>query len=152
MLASFTQALSAKNKWNFDGTQFVCKEKGTGGLVCYAVRKEEAKHIPITGNLNGTLGIAIKWMHLGSAAGEAGPPFLLVAVPEMDADSFEVFETKGLTNTATIGQVGYLAFTQSSCGNKGIFNWFIKNLVVPSLVKSNHFHQCKVNYHKLTYL
>jgi len=144
MCAAFSNYLNAKMKWNFDGTQFICKAEREGALVCFAKRR--TAEVPATCDCDGTLPIAIKWLHMGNAYGEVSPLFLLVAVSDMEPDIFEVYEIPGLSSTAAQGQIGYLAFAQSRCGNAALFTWYVKNIVIPTIKKLRDFYKCKVSY------
>ena len=85
MCATFSNYLNAKMKWNFDGTQFICKAEREGALVCFAKRRTD--EVPATSDGDGTLPIAVKCLHIGSAYGEVSPLFLLVAVTDMDPNA-----------------------------------------------------------------
>lgn len=150
MLKSFTGHLNPYLIWNFDGTQFVCKDSGADSLVCYVLDKNN--RAPVTSEAADSLPMAIKWLHGCSAAGEAIPLVLLVAIPEMGQDDFFWSRVPGLQNTAAVGGFGYLAFTKTRAGNGKFFKWFLETVAIPTVVDCRDHHELKVTEHAVNYL
>jgi hypothetical protein len=74
------------------------------------------------------------------------PLFLLVAIDELGPEDFEVFEVPGLHVTATMGQVGYIAFAKSRCGNMACWKWMYLNHTLPFCNSIRQQYNFKVKY------
>jgi hypothetical protein len=143
MLAAFTKLLWRQCIWNIDATQFKISENFADDTV--DIIKDEEDDSPISTNSAGKeIGIAIKWMQMGSAHGESAPLVLMVALKDMKEDQFYVAEIPGLSSTTDVGRVGYLVFCKSRAGNKDFFRWFIEHIVIPTVTKSRESHEAKV--------
>lgn len=125
--------------WNWDGTTFIVTVDGKNRLVITV--KVEGDTRPLSLVDDESLDIFIKWMHMGSAAGEAIPFVLLVAVDALGPDECEVFEVPGMTYTVVAGTVGYLCFTKTRAGNAKFFNWFIRQIVIPKIEAGKIFYK-----------
>ena len=138
-----TEGLDPHNIWNWDATQFTVGFNKTGRRVCVVHELNTQKTPKVIEK--STLNLAIKWMHLGSAAGEAAPLLLLISIPEMNATDFYTYEVPGLSHLPVSGMCGKVAFCQSRAGNDKFFDDYIKNQVVPALDNSRKFHSCPVS-------
>jgi hypothetical protein len=119
MLFAFSSELFDTMKWNWDATQFICAPDGRGSLCCYV--KDNVDDSPLTSDLDNGLSLCVKWMHMGSAAGEVIPLVLLIAVTEMSDNDFEFYPVVGMTHQNIIDRTGYLCFTKTRAGN-GLLN------------------------------
>ena len=143
MLKAFTSDLWHNCIWNIDATQFVINEKHGNDTV--DIVKDEDDSSPVTTNSQGKeMGIAIKWMQMGSAAGVSCPTVLMCALKDMDADECYVVPIRGLTHTIATNQIGFLVFCKSRAGNRKFFKWFVENIVIPTTTAERDFNECKV--------
>lgn len=147
MLKACTSSLPPNLIWNWDATQFICKRSGSGKMVCVIENRDRSK--PVTKIGDDPLDIAIKWMHMGSANGQAVPLVLLVAVPDMKDEEFHYFAIPGLTYGVDIDAIGYLAFCKTRVGNSNFFRWFVSTIAIPAVVASRNRHESKVSYKTL---
>jgi len=72
--------------WNWDGTQFVVRMTAAGARVY--ILDDDEDPTPVTAIGDSGLDYAIKWMFLGSAAGDAAPLVFMIAVPELPPDKW----------------------------------------------------------------
>jgi hypothetical protein len=141
MLLAFITTLWNVMKWNWGATQFLCKPAGTGALTC--VVEDEDTKTPVTAVADNSLNLCVKWMHMGSAAGEVIPLVILIAAKEMDAAACEIIPINGLAYNGAVGQTGYLVFTKTRAGNAAFFRWFALTIVAPTINDSQDFHEAK---------
>ena len=130
--------------WNWDATQFVCKLNPEGKLVCIALDDDDKS--PPTIVEKNRLDVLIKYMHMGSAAGECIPLVLLIAVGEMGEDDFDVFEVVGLNVHGLSGMVGYIACCKTRVGNANFFQWFVKSIALPAVSKARDAYNLMVSH------
>lgn len=125
--------------WNWDATTFIITVNGKGKPVI--IVKVEGDERPVSLVDDETLDIFIKWMHMGSASGQAIPFVVLVAIDGLKPDEFKVFQVPGLSYSAVPGTVGYLCFTKTRAGNAKFFSWFLNEIAIPSVANTRAFHQ-----------
>jgi len=142
MLKAYTYYLKSQMIWNFDATQFVCRMMGSGKLVCTIVDRDQKRPTAVIGD--DPLAIAVKWLHMGSASGDAAPLVLLVATPDMKEEEFEVFTIRGLSHMNSGQRDGYVVFCKTRAGNAKFFNWYVTNIAVPTVVATRDYYECKV--------
>jgi len=142
MLKPFTEKLPKQLIWNFDATQFVCQKSGSGKHVC--IVKDKRDDTPVTAVGDETLDIAIKWLHMGSAAGEAIPLVFLVSIPDMNDTDFVVYEVPGLNQYGVSEICGYVAFCRTRAGNENFFTWFIREVAIPKVCKVRDVYSLQV--------
>jgi hypothetical protein len=139
---AFASHLLPQAKWCFDGTTYEIKE-GVGGMVMISCRDRDNTPIRNTQN-QATLGVYIKWMYMGSAAGEVAPLFLVFAVDCMPEGEFYIQEVVGLSSGNDITRSGFIAFAKSRAGNTGLWINFFLRFVIPTLQNSRNIFQAKV--------
>ena len=139
MALACTKNIPKQMIWNWDATTFIVTVNGKGKLVVTVKLEDDLR--PVSLVCDETLDIFIKWMHMGSASGQAIPFVVVVAIAAMKPDEFKVFEIPGLSYSAVPGTVGYLCFTQTRAGNAKFFNWFIKTVAIPTVVNTRSFHE-----------
>jgi len=89
-----TENLPNKLIFNWDATQFICKTSNNAEYAYIVDGKDDNAPVTVVGEE--FLDMLIKKrMHM-SAAGEACPLVLLIAVSDMKEDEFVVFEIPGL--------------------------------------------------------
>ncbi len=125
--------------WNWDPTGLQVREQGKGSKV-YSIKIENDKS-PLSTVGDESLDMGIKWVHMGSANGEAIPLILLVAVDDLDPEEFVHFEVPGLTYSSVPGTVGYLCFAKRRTGNTKFITWFLKDIVIASIKRCNTFYK-----------
>ncbi len=142
MAKSCLENMPSQLIWNWDATQFVVGG-GEAESEVYVIKNGDKSPVSITGNES--LSIGVKWMHMGSAAGETVPTVLLVAVDELKATDFYVVKIPGLASTANVGTFGYLCFCKTRVGNSAFFQWFINNIAIETVESSRRHHECIVS-------
>jgi hypothetical protein len=142
MLKAYTEFLHKQMIWNFDATQFISGMDSENQMACVVGNNRSS--VPLSRIATESLEMAIKYMHMGSAAGECTPLVFLLAAPTLSEDAFFVYEIPGLTNTTIAGTIGYLAFCKTRCGNAAFFEWFITTIAIPTVVSSRKLNKCKV--------
>jgi hypothetical protein len=156
--------LPAVNKWNFDCSTYVFTGIGQGDKICSlapdsdleAILKEIDTEEEVsdtthrsdnrgskTRSISNDLPFAIKVGALINAGGEKGPAIMIISTPKMPEGEWHVEEVKGLGFTCEIGQVGYLYFSKTRCGTKSMWNDVFKRCILPTIKKSNDYHQTK---------
>lgn len=120
--------------WNWDATQFIVRVTATGAAVYILGADDDPT--PVTAIGNSGLDFAIKWMFLGSAAGDAAPLVFIIAVPELPPGKWQVYEIRGLSATTDSGKIGYLVIGHDRHGTSDFFQWFLKNIVITTIVKT----------------
>lgn len=145
MIKACTENLLPQLFWNWDATQFQITSLGKNKNVYTLKLEDDLERLsgtkrPLTLIGETTTDIFVKWMHMGSAAGEAIPFVLLFEISEMKNNAFEVFEVPGLGHSPTAGSLGYLCFCHSRAGNEKFFTWFINSIVIPTI------NNCRSHY------
>ena len=143
LLLAFSSHLKAECKWCFDGTTFEVKEAGNDKLVMISVQERDDSPIRSTTN-QATLGVYLKWMYMGSAAGEIAPLFIVLAVDSMPEGAWYIHEVVGLSSSSDITRSGYVAFAKTRAGNDGLWNEYFIRFVIPTLTKSRSYFNSKV--------
>jgi len=87
-----------------------------------------------------TLEFGIKWMHMGSAYGEAIPLILVVACDELKEDEYEAYQIPRMSHSCVPGAFGYLVFCKTRVGGPSFFRWFLTEIVVPTVSDSRKQH------------
>jgi hypothetical protein len=142
--------LCAEYKWNFDGTTFKVHKDGNGQYHCVYVDERDNGRVQVVDNdsSGSELPIYIKWMAMTNAAGEMSPLVLIVAIEDLDEEDFAVHTVTGLTSSAKVGDFGYLAFCKSRAGNKSLWTWYFKQIVVATIAHAKSVNNIKVTKKK----
>lgn len=147
LIKAFAEFLPAEYKWNADATTIeICP----GGkiddqkLEVVILDRDYEKTHPVTTTTNETTSAFIKWFHIGSAAGQAGPIVLVVADRNMPVGQFSVHQVKGLGSSKDLTSVGWLYICKDRAGNPEMWKHFMLNIVAP-LMK-----QCYETYRDLS--
>jgi hypothetical protein len=148
---AISNGLPAHRKWNIDASSFVFKKDK--GKVC-VVDESKYTHIELDKEFEGvkpqkeakskdvssSLPFGIKWMNLINAAGENGEFVGVIAVKEMKDDEFHYEQVNDIGLTSYIGEVGHLYFSQTRAGTAKMWQHYFKNIVCPTIKKSNEIH------------
>jgi len=59
-----------------------------------------------------------------------------IAVPELPPGKWQVYEIRGLSATTDSGKIGYLLIGHDRHGTSDFFQWFLKNIVITTIVKT----------------
>jgi hypothetical protein len=60
----------------------------------------------------------------------------------MEEDDMGVYQIPGLTHSSVIGVNRYLAFTKTRAGNPAFFDWYVSQIVIPTVRYAQDFYQC----------
>lgn len=82
-----------------------------------------------------------KYTCLGNAAGQLSKLLVIIAVKEMDDDTFYVKEVDGLAHTSETGCSGYIMFTKKRAGNEASNKWFHEFYLIPEISKADVVNQ-----------
>jgi len=93
---------------------------------------------PVTAIGNSGLDFAIKWIFLGSAAGDAAPLVFIIAVPELPPGKWQVYEIRGLSATTDSGKIGYLVIGHDRHGTSDFFQWFLKKNFITTKTRTDN--------------
>jgi hypothetical protein len=118
MLKACSNGICPELLWNFDATQLNTKYQGSGRSV-YVI-KGTVKN-PFSVVEDSSLGLGVKWLHIGSAAGDHGPIVLLVAWMELGEDDFIWKTIPALSVHGSSETPGYICFCKSRAGNRAFF-------------------------------
>ena len=92
--------------------------------------------------------VFIKWMHLGSAAGDMSQLVFLIQVTDMPDGEFYSYQITGLCAYTTKG-VGIIYFCNTRAGNDTLWeHWFV-NVAIPFMKDIAVIHDHRVSYLKL---
>jgi hypothetical protein len=133
MLQIGTDGLPAQLIWNWDFTQFIYDPSETN-LCWKVVSIYKTESTPLCTADNNSLNIAIKYMHFAAADGCCAPMVLMIAIPELKDGDYVVKQVPGLSQYNALGQVGYVLFCSSRAGNDAAFTWFLKEIVIATIV------------------
>jgi hypothetical protein len=120
--------------WNWDGTQFVVRMTAAGARVY--ILDDDEDPTPVTAIGDSGLDYAIKWMFLGSAAGDAAPLVFIIAAPDLPPDKWQVYEIKGMSVTTDSGKTHYLCIGHDRQGTAHLYQWFMRSIVIATIVKT----------------
>lgn len=124
------------NNWDF--SQYVVATRGeseTGFVLA-----DDGIKDPISVVRDSALSFAIKYAHMGSAAGESAPVVFMVAISELSAGQWHVAEIPGLIVPTGSTRKGYLYFGKDRSGTPEFWRWFLKHIVLSTVVT------CRLDY------
>jgi hypothetical protein len=87
------------------------------------------------------LPFGIKVMQMISAAGENSPFVAVLAVSDMEPNTWHVEEVLGLSQSSNVGAVGYVYFSKTRCGTCEMWIDYFERVVVPTIKKFNKAHK-----------
>ena len=90
------------------------------------------------------MNLLVKWFHLCSAAGEAGPLVLIVSVANMKENEYFVQRVIRLSSDTAPGSSGWLYMCSSRGGTPDMWQHWFLNIVIPTLALSAECHPFKV--------
>jgi hypothetical protein len=144
---AFAGYLHAENKWNADatGAKVTLNEKGQMVLTLLDDGAEQENVVSSTTVHD--LDIFIKWMHMGSAAGESADPVFIIAVDKMPEGEFFYRSVKKMGNSMNTGSVGHLYICKKRAGTASMWRHWFLNVVIPTIKKTRDYYDFKVYYY-----
>lgn len=136
---AFSANLPGEKKWNADGSTFEINDKGEGMYLTLKNETELTSRIQVA-NGDSSLPIYIKYMAMANACGNSSPLVLIIAIEDMIAEEFQVYEIKGMCITTNIDDVGYMIFCKSRAGNANLWAWYFTNIAVPTISRANAYY------------
>lgn len=122
----------APHIWNWDFTQYIVGNRGDSSTGYIVV--DDENHDPVSVVGDSTLPFAIKWAHMGSAAGESVPLVLMVAINELQPDDWMAAELFGLVAPTCKSRKGYLYFGKDRSGTPDFWRWFLETVALDTIV------------------
>jgi hypothetical protein len=132
MCYGFSSMLEGWQKWNIDGTTFKCTPVGSGIRV--AVVRESGIRGPVQ-TLKAQVGtdLFIKYMGMISPGGHSSRIVLILAIDELPKGKFHVERIDGLAVSGLATEYGYVVFCKSRAGNKLLWQWYLLDVVIPTI-------------------
>lgn len=136
--------LSSFYKFNMDPATI--KVEDTGLLSVIKKCKEDS--MPLS-NLDLPLDtcIFIKWIHLTSAGGEMSDIVLHIAIDALSDDDFHKEYVTGLTHNIGYEGGGWILFSKTRGGNKGLWTWYYQNICIPTINCAKNRHNCMLQHY-----
>jgi hypothetical protein len=131
MANSYVKNINPMLLWNFDFITFVIPRRGSNQSVYIA--DNDDPDVPVSVVEDEALPFAIKWVHLANAAGSCGPLIFIVAIDSIPPDKHYVAEVRGLSYNNDSTQTGYLVLCHTRNATDGIYRWFLKDIVIPTV-------------------
>ncbi len=133
MLVAFAGLLPATNKINFDGTTVEAPDQSKGRKVF--IHKQDPVEGPVASSeVQSSLGVLIKLMHIVSASGHKGKLVAIIAVKEMSEGEFYVTDIKGLNNTTDLRSNGLLYACKTRAGNAEMWTHIFLSAIIPFIM------------------
>lgn len=132
MLKACAENLPPQVLWNFDATTFQVSFTNDEKVLVVGDGDEET---PASSIGDSVLEIGVKWIFMASASSHVAPFVFVICVNDMDSEAFLVFEVDGLAWSRDPGSTGYLVFCKTRNGNAALFQWFLTNVVIPTVTK-----------------
>ena len=120
-------------------------QRGSGSLVCTIANSNEESSIA-SHSIPDTLNLLVKWFALNNAGGESGPLVLIFAVPSMTENTFFATEVISMSSTTTVGDKGWIYFSQTRGGCHDMWVHYYLHVTVPTITLSNSVHLHTVCY------
>lgn len=143
---AFARYLHAENKWNADATGAKVTLNEKGQMVLTLLGEDEDQENVVSSTCVHDLDIFIKWMHMGSAAGESANPVFIVAVDKMPESEFFYRCVKNMGNTVGIDSVGHLYICKKRGGTPTMWRHWFLNVVIPTIDQTREYYDFKVQY------
>lgn len=142
LLMAFSSELPAELKWNGDSTTIECRPNLSGSYVCVVRCKGDKK--PVTSSdVPGELNLLVKMMLLVNAAGQAAPLTIIIAVKDMEEDSYYCEYVTGLTNNTAVGSGGWIYFCRTKAGTGSLWKHWFLNVAIPCIASSANVYNDK---------
>lgn len=133
MLETFAGKLPADLKFNADGTQYECKEEGSGDFALVVAGGADDREEVVSVDYPTQLSCFLKHVQLANAAGKTGPLVIVAAVPSMPKGEFYFEKIPGLAQDGATDSYGVLYSCSSRAGNAALWRHWLLNIVIPCI-------------------
>lgn len=145
MLEAFAGNKPAELKFNADATQYECKASGSGDFALVINGEVDSRDEVVSQEYPTELSAFLKHVQLANAAGKTGELVVVIAVPKLPVGKFYVERIAGFAQDGAVDSRGWLFACSSRSGNDELWNYWIVNCLIPTIVAAQKAYEDTVS-------